>query len=134
MGAARFCFDRSLSYAKERIQFGRPIAGFQLVQQKLAEMASEITKAQLLCLRLGRLKDEGKATTVQVSIAKRNNIAQALEIARTARDIHGANGIMHEYHIGRHMLNLETVKTYEGTHDIHTLIIGHKLTGIAAFE
>ncbi|MBI4613360.1 MAG: acyl-CoA dehydrogenase family protein [Planctomycetes bacterium] len=134
IGAARFCFESALKYAKERVQFGKPIASFQLVQAKLAEMATQITLAQLACLRLGRLKDEGKMKHWQVSLAKRNNVAQALEIARVARDIHGANGIVYEYHVGRHMMNLETVKTYEGTHDIHTLILGSHLTGIAAFE
>jgi glutaryl-CoA dehydrogenase len=134
IGAAMACYDCALSYAKDRVQFGKPIAGFQLVQQKLVEMVSEITKAQLLSLRLMRLKEQKKATPVQVSLAKRNNVHQALEIARMARDILGGNGIMFEYPISRHMLNLETVKTYEGTHDIHTLIVGQHITGISAFD
>ncbi|HET8938703.1 MAG TPA: acyl-CoA dehydrogenase family protein [Polyangiales bacterium] len=134
IGAAMACYDCALSYAKDRVQFGKPIAGFQLVQQKLVEMVSEITKAQLLSLRLMRLKEQKKATPVQVSLAKRNNVHQALEIARMARDILGGNGIMFEYPISRHMLNLETVKTYEGTHDIHTLIVGQHITGISAFQ
>jgi len=134
VGAALACFDCALNYAKERVQFGRPIAGFQLVQDKLVYMATEITKAQLLSLRLLRLKEQKKMSPVQVSLAKRNNCYHALQIARIARDILGGNGIMYEYPIARHMLNLETVYTYEGTHDIHTLIIGQHLTGIAAFE
>jgi glutaryl-CoA dehydrogenase len=134
LGAAMACYECALDYAKDRVQFSRPIAGYQLVQQKLVHMATEITKGQLLALRLMRLKEQHKMTPVQVSIAKRNNVHAALEIARMARDILGGNGIMYEYPIGRHMMNLETVYTYEGTHDIHTLIIGQYLTGIAAFE
>jgi glutaryl-CoA dehydrogenase len=134
IGAAMACYDAALSYAKDRVQFSRPIAGYQLVQQKLVHMVTEITKAQLLSLRLMRLKEQKKATPVQVSLAKRNNVFHALEIARMARDILGGNGIMFEYPIARHMLNLETVYTYEGTHDIHTLIIGQHITGISAFE
>ncbi|MEE8141515.1 MAG: acyl-CoA dehydrogenase family protein [Planctomycetota bacterium] len=134
LGSAMACFDCARKYAGSRIQFGKPIASFQLVQAKLAEMLSEITKGQLLALQLGRLKDQGRATPQQVSLAKRNNVHQALEIARTARDILGANGVTYEYPVARHMLNLESVKTYEGTHDIHTLILGHAITGIAAFE
>jgi glutaryl-CoA dehydrogenase len=134
IGAAMACYDTALSYAKDRVQFSRPIAGYQLVQQKLVHMVTEITKAQLLSLRLMRLKEQKKATPVQVSLAKRNNVFHALEIARMARDILGGNGIMFEYPIARHMLNLETVYTYEGTHDIHTLIIGQHITGISAFE
>ncbi|MFQ5653820.1 MAG: acyl-CoA dehydrogenase family protein, partial [Planctomycetota bacterium] len=134
IGAAMACYDCARQYAASRIQFGRPIASFQLVQAKLAHMLTEITKAQLLVLRLGRLKDEGRATPQQVSLAKRNNVHQALEIARAARDILGANGVTNEYPVGRHMLNLESVYTYEGTHDIHTLILGHAITGIPAFE
>jgi glutaryl-CoA dehydrogenase len=134
IGAAMSCYDCALSYAKDRVQFSRPIAGYQLVQQKLVHMVNEITKAQLLALRLMRLKERKKATPVQVSLAKRNNVFHALEIARMARDILGGNGIMFEYPISRHMLNLETVYTYEGTHDIHTLIIGQHITGLAAFE
>jgi glutaryl-CoA dehydrogenase len=134
IGAAMSCYDCALSYAKDRVQFSRPIAGYQLVQQKLVHMVTEITKAQLVSLRLMRLKEQKRMTPVQVSLAKRNNVFHALEIARMARDILGGNGIMHEYPIGRHMLNLETVYTYEGTHDIHTLIIGQYVTGISAFE
>ncbi|MFZ0392188.1 MAG: acyl-CoA dehydrogenase family protein [Calditrichia bacterium] len=134
LGAAQACFDEALNYAKSRIQFGKPIAGHQLVQNKLAQMATEITKSQLLALQLGRLKDQGNMNFAQVSLAKRNNVFQALEIARTARDILAANGIVAEYQSMRHMCNLESVKTYEGTHDIHALILGQHLTGIAAFE
>jgi len=134
VGAAMDCFDRALRYAKERIQFGKPIASFQLVQEKLAHMATEITKAQLLAYRLGRMRDEGRASHTHVSMAKRNNVHMALECARAARDMLGANGIMNEYHVIRHMLNLEGVKTYEGTHDIHTLVLGNDLTGIEAFR
>ncbi|MDP4231508.1 MAG: acyl-CoA dehydrogenase family protein [Bacteroidota bacterium] len=134
VGAAIACYESSVEYAKSRIQFGKPIASFQLVQAKLAEMLTEITKAQLLCLRLGQLKNEGKMKPAHVSMAKRNNVAMALDIARVARDIHGANGILGEYPIMRHMANLESVKTYEGTHDIHTLVLGQEITGIAAYE
>ena len=134
VGAACACYDEALRYAKERIQFGKPIASFQLVQAKFAEMLTEITKAQLLALHLGRLKDEGKANYAHVSMAKRNNVAVALDIARTCRDILGANGISDEYHVFRHLCNLETVKTYEGTHDLHTLILGRTITGIPAFS
>lgn len=133
VGAAMACYHAALEYSKERIQFGRPIGSFQLIQQKLTWMASEITKAQLLCLQLGRLKDEGKMNYVQVSMAKMNSCWMALECARLARDIHGANGILDEYPVIRHMLNIESVKTYEGTHDIHTLIIGRHITGLDAF-
>jgi len=134
LGAAIACYKTALDYAKERVQFKKPIASFQLVQAKLAEMISQIIQAQLLVLQLGRLKDAGKHTPVQVSIAKRNNVRMALEIARTAREILGANGIADEYPVFRHMANLESVFTYEGTHDIHTLVIGREITGIAAFE
>jgi len=134
IGAAMACYDEAVNYAKTRIQFGKPIASFQLIQAQLAEMLSEITKAQLLCWRLGRLKDEGKLQFTQVSLAKRNNVFQALRIARMARDILGANGITDEYQCGRHMCNLESVYTYEGTHNIHTLILGQDITGIPAFE
>lgn len=134
IGSALACYETALKYAKERIQFGKPIASFQLIQQKLTYMMTEITKAQLLCLRLGRLKDEGKAKHTQMSLAKMNNVYHALEIARLARDILGAAGITLEHPVIRHMLNLESVKTYEGTHDIHILIIGADLTGIYAFE
>jgi len=134
MGAAMSCFDVALKYSKERIQFGRPIAGFQLTQKKLAEMATEISKAQLLSLHLGRLKDAGKIKPVHVSMGKMNNVAMALECARTARGILGANGITGEYPIMRHMCNLESVYTYEGTNEVHTLVLGQHLTGISAFE
>ena len=134
LGSAMACYDCARKYAASRIQFNKPIASFQLVQAKLAEMLNEITKGQLLALRLGRLKDQGKHTPQQVSLAKRNNVYHALEIARTARDMLGANGVTDEYPIGRHMLNLESVITYEGTHDIHTLILGQHITGISAFE
>lgn len=133
VGAAMACYEVALEYAKHRVQFDRPIAGYQLVQQKLVYMLTEITKMQLLCLRLGRLKDRGKATHVQVSMGKMNNVYHALQIARLARDILGANGIMYEYQVARHLCNLESVYTYEGTHDIHTLIIGEHITGLSAF-
>jgi glutaryl-CoA dehydrogenase len=134
VGAAMACYDEALSYAKDRVQFSRPIAGYQLVQRKLVDMVSEITKAQLLCLRLGRLKEANKLTPGQISLAKRNNVAIAREIARDARDILGANGVTDEYQCGRHMLNLESVYTYEGTHDIHTLVVGQDVTGLPAFD
>ncbi len=134
IGSAIATYRAALDYAKDRVQFGRPIAGFQLVQAKLAEMINEIVKAQLLVMRLGRLKDEGKVTPVQISLAKRNNVKMALETARVAREILGANGIADEYPVFRHMTNLESVYTYEGTHDIHTLILGNHITGIPAFS
>jgi glutaryl-CoA dehydrogenase len=134
IGAAMSCYDTALSYAKDRKQFSRPIAGYQLVQAKLTDMVTEITKAQCLTLRLGRLKEAGKVRPAQISLAKRNNVHMALQIARTARDILGGNGITYAYSPGRHMMNLETVFTYEGTHDIHTLIVGQDVTGLAAFE
>ncbi|RMF33648.1 MAG: acyl-CoA dehydrogenase, partial [Chlorobiota bacterium] len=134
IGAAMACYDASVKYATTRIQFGKPIGAFQLVQEKLATMLTEITKGQLLCWRLAKLKDAGTLRPQQVSLAKRNNVAIALEISRLARDIHGANGITSEYPVMRHMLNLESVKTYEGTHDIHTLILGADITGIQAFS
>ena len=134
IGAAMDCYDSALRYALEREQFGRPIAGFQLTQKKLAEMITEITKAQLLAWRLGSLANEGKATPAQISMAKRNNVNMALEIAREARQIHGGMGITNEYPIMRHMMNLETVLTYEGTHDIHLLITGQDVTGLNAFN
>jgi glutaryl-CoA dehydrogenase len=134
VGAAMACYDEALSYAKDRVQFSRPIAGYQLVQQKLVEMVSEITKAQLLCWRLGRLKEADRLTAGQISLAKRNNVDIARNIARDARDILGANGVTDEYQCGRHMLNLESVYTYEGTHDIHTLVVGQDVTGLAAFD
>jgi len=134
IGAAMACYHSALEYSKERIQFEKPIASFQLVQQKLAWMVQEITKAQFLAWRLGKLKDEGKMKPHQVSLAKKNNVWMALEIARMARDMLGANGTAYEYHVGRHMCNLEAVKTYEGTHDIHTLIVGEAVTGIPAYR
>jgi len=134
LGAAMACYDASLNYSKARIQFDKPIAGFQLIQEKLAYMITEITKGQLLVLQLGRLKDKGTMKFHHVSMSKRNNVYIALEIARMARDIHGANGIIDEYPVIRHMMNLESVKTYEGTHDIHTLIIGESVTGIPAYK
>ncbi|HEY5938411.1 MAG TPA: acyl-CoA dehydrogenase family protein [Kofleriaceae bacterium] len=134
IGAAMACYDEALSYAKDRVQFSRPIAGYQLVQRKLVDMVSEITKAQLLCLRLGRLKEADRLTPGQISLAKRNNVSIARDIARDARDILGANGVTDEYQCGRHMLNLESVYTYEGTHDIHTLVVGQDVTGLAAFD
>jgi glutaryl-CoA dehydrogenase len=133
IGAAMDCYESARRYALERIQFGKPIASFQLIQKKLAEMLTEITKAQLLNWRLGVLMNEGKATTAQISMAKRNNVQVALEIAREARQIHGGMGITGEYPIMRHMMNLESVITYEGTHDIHLLILGREITGIQAF-
>jgi glutaryl-CoA dehydrogenase len=133
LGAAMDCYDQALRYSKERTQFGVPIASFQLIQKKLAEMITEITKAQLLTLRVGQLRNEGRATSAQISMAKRNNVEIALNIAREARQIHGAMGITSEYSIMRHMANLESVVTYEGTHDIHLLITGMDITGISAF-
>ncbi len=134
IGAALDCYDSALRYSKERIQFDKPIASFQLVQKKLAEMITEITKAQLLTLRLGQLREDGRATTAQISMAKRNNVEMAVKIARESRQIHGAMGIMNEYSVMRHMANLESVLTYEGTHDIHLLITGMDITGIPAFN
>jgi len=134
IGAAMDCYDTALRYAKERIQFDKPIAGTQLQQKKLAEMITEITKAQLLTWRLGVLKNENRATTAQISMAKRNNVDMALTIARDARQMLGAMGITGEYSIMRHMMNLESVITYEGTHDIHLLITGMDITGISAFK
>ncbi|MDQ7916263.1 acyl-CoA dehydrogenase family protein [Mesonia sp. MT50] len=134
IGAAMDCYDTALRYSKERIQFGQPIAGFQLQQKKLAEMITEITKAQLLAFRLGQLKNEGKATSAQISMAKRNNVDMAITIAREARQMLGGMGISGEYSIMRHMMNLESVITYEGTHDIHLLITGLDVTGISAFK
>jgi glutaryl-CoA dehydrogenase len=134
MGAALDCYDSALRYSQERIQFGKPIGGFQLTQKKLAEMITEITKAQLLSWRLGTLANAGTVTSAQVSMAKRNNVHMALEIAREARQIHGGMGITNEYPVMRHMMNLETVLTYEGTHDIHLLITGMDVTGLDAFK
>src|SRR6266508_4505835 len=133
VGAAMACYDWALQYGQQRIQFGKPIASFQLVQQKLVWMITEITKAQLLCLQLGRLKDEGHVRAQQVSLAKMNNVQMELDSARLARDVLGAAGIVDEHPVIRHMMNLETVNTYEGTHDIHTLIIGRDITGLDAF-
>jgi glutaryl-CoA dehydrogenase len=134
IGAAMDCYESARKYAAERIQFGKPIASFQLVQKKLSEMLTEITKAQLINWRLGTLMNSGKATTAQISLAKRNNVQIALEIAREARHMHGAMGITGEYPIMRHMMNLESVITYEGTNDIHLLILGNEITGISAFS
>jgi glutaryl-CoA dehydrogenase len=134
IGAAMDCYDSALRYAKERVQFGKPIAAFQLQQKKLAEMVTELTKAQLLAWRLGMLRNEDKATPAQISLAKRNNVEMALNIAREARQIHGGMGITGEYPIMRHMMNLESVVTYEGTHDIHLLILGMEITGENAFK
>ena len=133
LGAAMSVYDSSLQYSKSRIQFDKPIAAFQITQQKLVWMLNEITKAQLVAYRLGRLMDENKSRFQQVSFAKRNNVDIALQCARIAREIHGANGILGEYPIMRHMENLESVKTYEGTNDIHTLILGEDITGIPAY-
>ena len=134
IGAAMDCYDTALRYAKERVQFDKPIAATQLQQKKLAEMVTEITKAQLLAWRLGVLRNEGKATTAQISMAKRNNVEMAINIAREARQVLGGMGITGEYSIMRHMMNLESVITYEGTHDIHLLITGMDITGHAAFK
>jgi len=134
LGAAEFCFSTARQYALDRVVFGKPIAATQLVQSKLVDMQTEIALGLQAALRVGRLMDESEADTNMVSLIKRNNASKALEIARNARDILGGNGISDEYHVIRHMLNLETVKTYEGTHDIHTLIMGRNLTGIQAFK
>lgn len=134
LGAAMDCYDTAVRYSKEREQFGKPIGGFQLQQKKLAEMLTEITKAQLLCWRLGKLMDEGTATAAQISLAKRNNVEIALDVAREARQMLGGMGITGEYPVMRHMANLESVLTYEGTHDIHLLILGHEITGLQAFK
>ncbi len=127
-------YESSVEYSKTRIQFDKPIGAFQLVQQKLVYMLNEITKAQLINFRLGRLMDEGRALPQQISLAKRNNVDIALQSARLAREIHGANGILGEYPVMRHSANLESVKTYEGTNDIHTLILGQDITGLSAFS
>jgi glutaryl-CoA dehydrogenase len=135
LGAAMDCYVTALEYAKERVQFGgRPIASHQLVQEKLVWMLSEITKGQLLVLQLGRLKDQGRLKHYQVSLGKRNNVWVARESAKLAREVLGANGIVDDYPVIRHMLNIESVFTYEGTHDIHGLILGAEITGIPAFE
>lgn len=134
LGAAEDCFHEALSYSKERIMFGKPLASFQLIQQKLALMATEITKGNLLAMQLAKLKHEKKIKPAQISMAKQNNVKIAMDCSRTARDILGANGISGEYHSMRHMCNLESVYTYEGTNDIHLLVVGQELTGIAAFN
>jgi glutaryl-CoA dehydrogenase len=134
IGAARSCYQCALDYTKSRKQFSRPLAGYQMVQRKLVDMLTEITKAQLICLRLGQMKDAGSMRPEHVSLAKRNNVSAALEIARLARDMLGANGIVNEYPVIRHMLNLETVNTYEGTFDVQTLILGREITGESAFD
>jgi glutaryl-CoA dehydrogenase len=134
LGAALACFDEALRYAKERIVFDKPLAGFQIPQKKLADVATDITLAQLMALRVGRMKDAGQLEHWHVNMAKRNNVDMALRAARTLRDVLGANGITLEYHTGRHMCNLESVYTYEGTHDIHTLAIGDHLTGLQAYR
>ena len=134
IGAGMDCYDSALRYSLERTQFGKPIGGFQLQQKKLAEMITELTKAQLLAWRLGTLANKGKATPAQISMAKRDNVNTALQVAREARQIHGGMGITQEYPVMRHMMNLETVLTYEGTHDVHLLITGHDVTGIQAFS
>ncbi|MBX3016821.1 MAG: acyl-CoA dehydrogenase family protein [Bdellovibrionaceae bacterium] len=134
IGAAMACLDEAIQYAKTRVQFDRPIAQFQLVQAKLTNMATEVTKAQWLTLRLGRLKDQERVEPHQISMCKMNNVRMALDVARTCRDVLGASGITYEYQVGRHMLNLESVNTYEGTEDIHRLIVGEKLTGLPAYK
>ena len=128
------CFDAAKKYSLERKQFNKPIGSFQLIQKKLSEMLTEITKAQLLCWRLGTLMNEGKVSSSQISLAKRNNVEIALNIAREARQIHGAMGITNDYPMMRHMMNLESVITYEGTHEMHLLILGNEITGISAFN
>jgi glutaryl-CoA dehydrogenase len=133
LGAAEFCLEAARNYTLQRQQFGRPLAANQLIQRKLADMATEITLGLHACLRLGRLRDQGRATPEMVSMLKRNSCGKALEIARVARDMHGGNGIADEFHVIRHVMNLEAVNTYEGTHDIHALILGRAITGIAAF-
>jgi glutaryl-CoA dehydrogenase len=134
VGAAMACFEEAVSYAKSRVMFDRPIGGFQIQQARLADMLTEITKAQLLCLQLGRLKDQGTVTPEQVSLAKRNNVDMATDVAREARRLLGANGILAEYQAMRHLANLESVYTYEGTHDVHTLVLGQAITGLDAFR
>jgi glutaryl-CoA dehydrogenase len=133
VGAAMACYDEALRYARQRVMFARPIAGTQIQQVRLVDMLTEITKAQLLALQLGRLKDAGTVTPEQVSLAKRNNVSMATECAREARRLLGANGILVEYHSMRHLANLESVYTYEGTHDMHSLIVGQAITGLNAF-
>ena len=133
MGAAEDCWHRALQYTLDRKQFGKPLASTQLIQKKLADMQTEITLGLHASLRVGRLFDEGKLAPEAISIVKRNNCGKALEISRQARDLHGGNGIMEDYHVMRHMCNLETVNTYEGTHDVHALILGRAQTGLQAF-
>jgi glutaryl-CoA dehydrogenase len=133
MGAAEDCWHRARQYALDRKQFGRPLAATQLVQRKLADMQTEIALGLQAALRVGRLLDQGQATPEMVSLVKRNNAGKALDIARLARDMHGGNGIQVEYHVMRHLMNLETVNTYEGTHDVHALILGRAQTGLQAF-
>lgn len=133
MGAAEFCFHAARQYVLDRHQFGRPLAATQLVQKKLADMETEITLGLQASLRVGRLMDDGRFAPEMISLIKRNNVGKALDIARAARDMHGGNGISGEYQVMRHVMNLETVNTYEGTHDVHALILGRAITGIAAF-
>ncbi len=133
LGAAEFCWHAARQYTLDRKQFGRPLAANQLIQKKLADMQTEITLGLQACLRVGRLLDEGRAAPEMISLIKRNNCGKALDIARVARDMHGGNGIHDEFHVIRHMINLETVNTYEGTHDVHALILGRAMTGIQAF-
>ena len=133
VGALEDCITRTREYALERHQFGRPLASFQLVQKKLADMQTEIALGLAGALRLGRMLEEGRAAPPSVSLMKRNNCGKALDIARVSRDMHGGNGIVDEYHVIRHVMNLETVNTYEGTHDVHALILGRAMTGIQAF-
>lgn len=134
LGAAEFCLQAARKYTVERLQFGRPLAQTQLIQKKFADMLTEITLGLQACLRVGRLKDENRATPEMISLIKRNSCGKALDIARQARDILGGNGISDEYHIIRHVMNLEAVNTYEGTHDIHALILGRAITGLQAFQ
>jgi len=133
VGAAMACFEEAVAYSKNRVMFDRPIGGYQLQQARLAEMLTGITQAQLLCVQLGRLKDRGTMTPEQVSLAKRNNVNMATEAARETRRLLGANGILAEYQAMRHLANLESVYTYEGTHDVHTLVLGQAVTGLSAF-
>jgi glutaryl-CoA dehydrogenase len=133
LGAAEFCWHAARQYTLDRLQFGRPLAANQLIQKKLADMQTEITLALQGVLRVGRLLDEGRAAPEMISLVKRNSCGKALDIARMARDMHGGNGIHDEYHVIRHMINLETVNTYEGTHDVHALILGRAQTGLQAF-
>jgi len=133
LGAAEFCWHAARSYGLERQQFGRPLAATQLYQKKLADMQTEITLGLIACLQAGRLMEQGKLAAEAISLLKRNNAGKALDIARMARDMHGGNGIADDYHVVRHMLNLEAVNTYEGTHDVHALVLGRAQTGISAF-